>query len=101
MDLSTSTFGRSEQLFLFVFISLFVSFGVCVKSNFQKKISARVNQKKIESSSKEYVTKTQFKFRPTKNIFQQLWANKSLVMACLQNCENNYRSPLFVEFIQT
>ena len=53
------------------------------KPDFKQKISPRVNQKKIKSSSKEYIT---FEFWPMKNIFQKLWENKSLVMACLQNC---------------
>ena len=41
-------------------------------------------QKKIKSSRREYVMWTCFKFWPIKNIFRKLWANESLIMACLQ-----------------
>ena len=54
----TSTF-----LFVFIYFSLFISFGVCIfvcsgKSNFKQKTSTRVNQRKIKSSSQEYVRRT-------------------------------------------
>ena len=84
MNSSTSTTEASENLFLLVFISLFVSSGVCIyacSGNQISKISIRVNQKNIRSSSKEYVTRARFKFWQLKNIFRKLWANKSLVMA--------------------
>ena len=84
MNSSTSTTEASENLFLLVFISLFVSSGVCIyacSGNQISNISIRVNQKNIGSSSKEYVTRARFKFWQLKNIFRKLWANKSLVMA--------------------
>ena len=42
------------------------------KQNFKQKISARVHQKKIKSSLKEYVMWKQFKFWPMENIFRKL-----------------------------
>ena len=65
MNSSTSTTEASENLFLLVFILLFVSSGVCIyacSGNQISKISIRVNQKNIRSSSKEYVTRAHFKF---------------------------------------
>ena len=47
-------------------------------------ISTRVDKKMIKSSRKEYVIETCFKFWLIKNIFQKLWANESLIVACLQ-----------------
>ena len=65
-------FNDSESIknvFLFLFISLFLSFGVCRKiqyfletSSFKQKISTRVDQKKIKCPFKEYVSSTNFKF---------------------------------------
>ena len=43
-----------------------------------------VNQKKIKTSRKKYVMSTCFKFWPMESIFRKLFANKSLVMTCLQ-----------------
>ena len=92
MDSSTSTSKTSENVFLFVFILSSVSFGVCfyvcsLITNFKEKISTRANQKMIKSSSKDYVSKTWFKFGPMIKIFRKIWANKSLFMACLQDCQ--------------
>ena len=76
--------------FLFVFVSSFGYYGVCMyvcsgRSSFKQKISTKVNQKKIKGLSDEYITKTRFKSWPI--IFRKLLANKSLAMACLQNCQ--------------
>ena len=46
--------------------------------------STIVYRKKIKSSRKEYVMWACFEFWPIKNIFRKLWANESLIMACLQ-----------------
>ena len=51
MDSSTSTSETSENVFLLVFTSSFVSFGVFIyvcgeKTNFKQKIYIRVNQNK-------------------------------------------------------
>ena len=67
MDSSKSTSETSENVYLFVFISPFVSLGVFIyvcsgKLNFQQKISTRVNKKRNKSSSKEYATRARFKF---------------------------------------
>ena len=48
----------------------------------------QVNQKKIKSSRKAYVMWRCFKFWPMKNIFRKLWANESLIMACLKNYQD-------------
>ena len=91
MNSSTSTSETSKDIFLYVFISSFSSFGLCIylysrKLNFKQKISVRVNQKKSKSSPKEYIVRTQPRFWPVKKIFRKLCTNKSLHMACLQNC---------------
>ena len=68
MDFSISTSRLSKT---FVFISSFVSCGVCSgKSNF--KIYTRINQKKIKRSSKKNITRKRFKFWLIKNIFIKL-----------------------------
>ena len=65
----------SENVFLFAFISSFVSFGICIyvqqlfDSSFKQKISTRVIQKKIKRLSKEYVTGKRFNFWPVRNTF--------------------------------
>ena len=92
MDSLTSTSKTSENVFLFIFILSPVSFGVCfyvcsLITNFKEKISTRANQKMIKNSSKDYVSKTWFKFWPMTKIFRKIWANKSLFMACLQDCQ--------------
>ena len=79
MDFWTSTYDISENSFLFVFISSFVSF-------------------KLKSLSKKYVTWTRFKFWPMKKIFQELWANNGLVMACLQNYREQLSLATFRRF---
>ena len=82
-DFSTSISETSGNVFLSV--SWLVSFGVCIYiQHFFDEIFTRVNQKKIKSSIKEYIMGTCFKFWPMKNIFRNLSANKSLIMACLQ-----------------
>ena len=53
--------------------------------NSKQYIFIRVNQKKIKSSRKEYVTRVCFKFWPMKNIFGKLSANNSLITARLKN----------------
>ena len=68
-----------------VFILRLVSFGVCIQIQYSEyfcdvvrdktpknKISTWVNQKKINSSSKEYVMWTWFKFQPMKKILRKL-----------------------------
>ena len=64
MDSLTSLSEVSENLFLFVFILSLVFLGVCIYAYFfdavrnqtsNEKRSAGVHQKKIKSSSKEYV----------------------------------------------
>ena len=47
-------------------------------------IATIVYRKKFQRSRKEYVMWTCFEFWPIKNTFRKLWANESLVMACLQ-----------------
>ena len=37
-----------------------------------------------KNSRNEYVIRTCFRFWPIKNIFRKLWANESLIMACVQ-----------------
>ena len=71
----------SENVYLFVFISWLVSFGVCiyvqyffdvVRNKLQTiNIYSRVDKKKIKSSGKEYDVRTGFKFWPMKNIFRK------------------------------
>ena len=80
---------RQVKMYFYLFL-FHGSYGVCIcvccgKSIFKEKISTRVNQRKIKSSSKKYVTRTWFKFWSMKNIFWKPWANKSLIMACLRN----------------
>ena len=73
------------------FISSFVSFRVCLRM--QRKIKFQTEK---EISSKEYITRTRFKFLSVK-----LWSNKSLIMACLQNCWELLSLANFLELIQT
>ena len=63
-----------------------------------KHLISRVNQKKIKSSRKEYVTWTCFKFWPMKNIFRKLSANESLIVACLQIYRELSNLPTFLRF---
>ena len=58
------------------------------KINSKHKISTRVNQKKNKSSRKGYIMWKCFKFWPMENIFRKLWANESLIMACVQIYRN-------------
>ena len=53
IDFSTLPSEKSENTFLFAFISSFVSFGVY---SHRQSIATRVDQKKIKSSLKENVT---------------------------------------------
>ena len=64
---------RQVKMYFYLFL-FHGSNGVCIyvccgKSIFKEKISTRVNQRMIKSSSKKYVTRTWFKFWPMKNIF--------------------------------
>ena len=76
MDSLTSITETSENVIFFAFISLLVSFGICiyVKQFFDSKteISTRVIQKKSKSSSKEYVTGKRFNFWSMGNTFRKL-----------------------------
>ena len=79
---------KSENVSLFAFISFFHCFGVFIYiqcyfdivKNLQTEISPRVNQTKIKSSSECGLNLDLWK-----TFFGRLWADKNLVMACLQN----------------
>ena len=66
------------------FVFRYNIFAICWEINSKQSICTGVKQKKIKSSRNEYVMWTCFKFWPIKNIFRKLWANESLIMACLQ-----------------
>ena len=71
MDSSTSASETSENVFLFVFISLCVSFGICIyacsmKSNFKQKIyGGREVPKRYFYTRKVSLSKSRF---PSKNL---------------------------------
>lgn len=96
MDSPASFSETSGNVLLLIFIAWFVSFEICVCEHFfdavrrkmmklQTEISAKVNQKKIKRSSKEYAMWKHFKILPMKNSLWMLQANNSLVIGCLQN----------------
>ena len=71
------------------------------KRNFRQKISARVHQNKIKGHKKIMSCESGFKIQQPKKIFRKQQANRALVMACLQNYQDNCCLQLFTEFIQT
>ena len=54
------------------------------------------DQKKIKRSRKEWVEWTIFKFWPMNNIFWELSASESLIMACLQVCRESLSPTTFI-----
>ena len=71
------------------------------KINSKQSISTWVNQKKIESSKKEYVMWTWFKFWPMKNIFENYEPMRVWLWVVYKSAENFCRFRLFAELIQT
>ena len=83
MDFFTLKPVTGETVYLFIFISLFVSFAdAMINQNSKHRICT-----KIKSSCKEYVTWTCFKFWPMKTIFRKLSAG----MVFYKITENNSR----------
>ena len=73
-------------LFTLRYVFVYISFmPLDEKCNFRQKISARVHQNKIKGHEKIMSYESGFKIQPTKKIFQKQQANRTLVMACLQN----------------
>ena len=64
MDSPLSTPEAGKNIYVFVFISSLISFGVCIyvvflwcseKSSFKQKLSTSVNKKKTTGAWKEYI----------------------------------------------
>ena len=104
MNSSTSTTEASENLFLLVFISLFVSSGVCIyacSGNQISNISIRVNQKNIRSSSKEYVTRAALNFDNWKTFSENYEPIRAWLWLIKKLAENYCHLGLFIKSSQT
>ena len=78
-------------------MSLHAIFLWCIEET-HSNISTRVNQKKIKSSWKEYVSSTCVKYLPLKNIFKKKKKNnRSLIMANYKLIKNNCCLRVFIQ----
>ena len=88
-------------MFLFAFISSFVSFVICIYVQyFKHEISTGFNQNKIKNSLKEHYTWTYLKLWRMKNIFKSCKPVRVWLCFLYKVTKNNYRS-IFAGLIQT